>query len=122
VIADDPLAVALWRQRQHKPVLEVWCDRGRHRLARLFRLPDEGLRLCTPHISIEARHLSPEAKDSDAIDNFAAALYEIDGGQQILLRCNCGTFLASMPALRAAATGAAKLGTPFVATRSFRTT
>ena len=80
MIADDPRALLLWADRDpnRMPVLEIGCDnlgRYRHRLARLFNLPGEGHRLVTPRILIEDRHLSSEARDTNSIAVFAAALY-----------------------------------------------
>lgn len=120
MIEDDPRAVVLWRQRVHRPVLEVWCDRNRHRVARLFALPGEGLRLCTPRFEIEDRHLFVEAADSDTIANQAAALWSIDGDDAIILRCNCTTLEIRKSDLREWAAGATELGTRVNATRTFQ--
>lgn len=120
MIADDPRAVVLWGQRDRRPVLEVWCDRNRHRVARLFALPDEGLRLCTPRFDIEDRHLFAAAKDASTVASQAAALWPIDGDDAILLRCNCSTLQVEKADLRKWAAGAKKLGTRVNATRTFR--
>ncbi len=120
--ADDPVAVALWKQRDRKPILDVWCWRHRHRLARLYRLPDRGLVLAIRAFTVENRHLYVGAQDDTGMAHGHAYFNDTPQkpGTKVETRCLCGMHSVAYEEIQEAIRKARRLGGEMTARRSFR--
>ncbi|MGI8676231.1 MAG: hypothetical protein ACR2JT_04775 [Nocardioidaceae bacterium] len=94
---DDPVALALWKSRT-PALVDWWCGQQRHRVGKVYRLPEQGLVLVLP--GYEARavdvDLDGTVSDHQSEGHFHAVLYYLDeatGMGSVCSRCQCGTWL-----------------------------
>ncbi len=118
---DDPLAIALWNERQRKPILEIMCPRSQHRLARVFNVPNLGMRLVTPSFKAQEQHLFAEGQGGDSLATQPASLWTLDDDLAVLVRCACGDEALFKRHVLKEVKAATQLGRIMIAPRTFRT-
>lgn len=94
---DDPEATALWASNR-PALLDVWCSRHLHRLAKVYDVPGVGVRLCLPPFVVKAQAMELGDTDHGQDDAHAHAILltpdELAAGTATseFGRCQCGTF------------------------------
>ncbi len=97
---DEAMALALLGS--NRPALaEVWCRPHKHRLGKIYELPDRGRVLALNDSTFRAKELEPDSEHPTEIVGYRAALRSLDEDFYTLRRCRCGSWGVESARLRA---------------------
>ncbi len=97
---DEAMALALLGS--NRPALaEVWCRPHKHRLGKIYELPDRRRMLALNASTYRAQDLDPDTEHTAEIVGYRAALKSLDEDFNTLRRCHCGSWGVESARLRA---------------------